>query len=263
MPDARTSENAAPNYGGSELKSAAPFCFSLKALMAAMILVALFVGGVISLAERGRVRAIDQGIRGTLRQTTNALNNYALARGTFPPVTRFDTTGKPLSSWRFVLTPLMERDVDGFAFYDKPWNGEENAQLASVTWNQFVPYGEPEQKATRVFAVSGSGTAFDPALNAKPDRLPPDLVIVMEVADSKTHWMEPGDYDVRKLLSSSGTIGDHLHGLVSDRFHVLFADGEIWALSSDAPMTALHPFLTIASAKTRNRDELLAPHRVD
>jgi hypothetical protein len=85
----------------------------------------------------------------------------------------------------------------------------------------------------------------------------------MEVADSQTHWMQPGDYDVTKLLSQNGRVGDHLHGLLPDRIHVLFADGEIWAISADAPMPALHPFLTIAGAKAYDRDQLLAKYRVD
>jgi hypothetical protein len=43
----------------------------------------------------------------------------------------------------------------------------------------------------------------------------------------------------------------------------LFADGEVWALSPDTPMTALHPFLTITGAKNADRDELLAPYQVE
>jgi hypothetical protein len=46
------------------------------------------------------------------------------------------------------------------------------------------------------------------------------------------------------------------------RFQLLFADGEVWALSPDAPMTALHAFLTIAGAETHDREQLLAPYRV-
>jgi hypothetical protein len=72
--------------------------------------------------------------------------------------------------------------------------------------------------------------------------------------------MQPGDYNATQLLSHTGRIGNHLHGLLPDRFHVLFADGEVWTLSPDAPMSALQPFLTIAGAKANDREELLEPH---
>ena len=45
--------------------------------------------------------------------------------------------------------------------------------------------------------------------------------------------------------------------------HILFADGEVWALSPDTPIDALKPFLTITAAKTADRDKQLAPYRVD
>jgi hypothetical protein len=85
----------------------------------------------------------------------------------------------------------------------------------------------------------------------------------MEVADSKTHWMQPGDYDVQKLLAATGRLGDTVNGLLKDRIHILFADGEVWAPSPDAPIDALKPFLTIPAAKTADRDMQLAPYRVD
>ena len=52
------------------------------------------------------------------------------------------------------------------------------------------------------------------------------------------------------------TWGDALH------LHVLFADGEVWALSFDAPMSALQPFLTITGAKSHGRDQLLSGHKI-
>ena len=87
-------------------------------------------------------------------------------------------------------------------------------------------------------------------------------IVLMEVADSKTHWMQPGDYDVVTLLSYTGRLGDHIHGVLPDRIHVAFAEGDVWALSPDAPMTALQPFLTIAGAESHDRNQLLAPHRI-
>jgi len=94
------------------------------------------------------------------------------------------------------------------------------------------------------------------------DDLPYDVIVVLEVADSKTHWMQPGDYNVTDLLAYRGRIGDHLHGLLADRLHVLFADGEVWALDTSSPIADLQPFLTITGAKSHDRGQLLGPHKV-
>jgi hypothetical protein len=114
-----------------------------------------------------------------------------------------------------------------------------------------------------IFAVRGPETVFDLPRIHQWDDLPYDVIVVMEVADSKTYWMQPGDYNVADLLAYRLTIGDHLHGLLPDRLHVLFADGEVWALDADAPIADLQPFLTITGAKTHDRDQLLGPHKVD
>jgi hypothetical protein len=74
--------------------------------------------------------------------------------------------------------------------------------------------------------------------------------------------MQPGDYNVADLLAATGKLGDTVHGVLRDRVHVLFADGEVWALSPNAPMDAVKPFLTITAAKNADR-ESLAPYRVD
>jgi hypothetical protein len=120
---------------------------------------------------------------------------------------------------------------------------------------------------TNVFAITGPDTAFesgdDPRFSKYRLRdVPADCILLMEVADSHTHWMEPGDYNVADLLAATGALGDTVHGVIKDRIHILFAHGEVWALSPKTPMDAVKPFLTITAAKTANR-ESLAPYRVD
>jgi hypothetical protein len=113
-----------------------------------------------------------------------------------------------------------------------------------------------------VFGVTGPGSAFDPNSVSHYYELPDHVIVAIEIRDSKVEALEPGDYDVTELLAHTGRIGDHLYGFVPDRLHSHFADGEVWALSADAPMSALHPFLTIAGAESNDRDELLAPYRL-
>src|SRR5262249_10779498 len=117
-------------------------------------------------------------------------------------------------------------------------------------------------RATNIFAVTGPKTFFDAGLEF-PSRDISNALVLLEVADSKTHWMQPGDYDVATLIAANGKLGDCVKSILPHRIHVLFADGEVWTLSDQTPMDAVKPFLTIDGAKSHDRNELLAPYRVD
>jgi hypothetical protein len=183
---------------------------------------------------------------------------HDIARNKLPAATFDSPNGLPLSSWRFQVIPYIGFN-EGAAYRDA-WNSTANQHVwQSWATDWFTVW--PSHTDTKLFGICGPGTAFEGM--RRYDRLPQDLILVIEVANSKTHWMQPGDYNVTDLLSYTGRIGDHLHGLLDDRLHVLFADGEVWALSSDAPITALHPFLTITGAEANDRYKLLAPHRVE
>lgn len=231
-----------------------------KGVLAATAIVWAF-GGLAITVRRANVNSRELEVRNNLKQIGLALNNYESDFNTLPPAIRKDASGTDLSSWRFVLAPIIESL--GVSFDLKAaWNAHVNNQIAGLNhglycWNDAAP--DPH---TSVFAVAGPGAAFDPHHPSAIEVLPPHLVLLLEVKNSGTHWMQPGDYDVTALLSYAGRIGDHLHGLLPDRLHVLFADGEVWALSPEAPMTALHPFLTIPGAESHDRSQLLAPYRV-
>jgi hypothetical protein len=145
--------------------------------------------------------------------------------------------------------------------FSAAWNAPSNEIFARMDNNLYCWKADGSRETT-VFAVTGPDTAFDGQPH-KMSAAPPDLILLMEVRDSQTHWMQPGDYNITELLAYRGKIGDHLHGLLPDRLHVLFADGTVWALDPNAPIADLQPFLTITGAKSHDRDQLLTPHRVD
>jgi hypothetical protein len=190
------------------------------------------------------------------------LEHYTAANGRLPLETSSTASGTAQKSWRVLLCeddrawPYSPRDC----FPDiSPGPPPKLRRGEIFQW----PTGAATKGSPAVFAVRGPGTVFDlPRINQWDD-LPYDVIVVLEVADSKTHWMQPGDYSVTDLLAYRGRIGDHLHGLLSDRVHVLFADGRVWALDPNAPIADLQPFLTITGAKSHDRDQLLAPHKVD
>ncbi len=79
-------------------------------------------------------------------------------------------------------------------------------------------------------------------------------MLLIEIADSGTHWMAPGDLDVRKIPNTitEGTSGK---GVI-----VAFADGEVWFLHREVPINHLREFLTIAGAQRNDREQLLRPY---
>ena len=73
--------------------------------------------------------------------------------------------------------------------------------------------------------------------------------------------MQPGDYRIATIRDEIlADDGEFLNGNVSGRFHVIFADFEVWALSTNTPFENLEFFLTKSSASEHDRDELLKPH---
>jgi hypothetical protein len=208
-----------------------------------------------------------------LARLSYALRLYGGPRGFFtrlvlgnpwPPAIPTDDAGQPLSSWRFLIATHRPRTY-GVA---RPalaarWDSPVNRLYAANKANPYNVNYRRSQPTTQLFAITGPGTAFDGDAVSHFADVPPKTIVVMEVGDSNTHWMQPGDYDVTKLLAATGRLGDTVQGVLNDRIHILFADGEVWALSPDAPIDALKPFLTVTGAKAASREEQLGPYRVN
>jgi hypothetical protein len=269
--------------GGSPTPPPKPRWFRRRGLTVVAIASAAILGVGLRIAPavlEARRAALSAQYRNSLRSIHFLLGTYESARERLPPRDNVDSAGRPLSSWRVSIdaftgdfgdsTTEDSSDSEGDHYrsrYDlgAAWNAPSNRDAASDHW--MFCWDDP-RTLTSVFAVTGPDTAFDDrphrrGLPHEPGDLPPDLIVLMEVADSNTHWAQPGDYKVTDLLAYRGRLGDHLHGLLPDRLHVLFADGEVWALDADAPIADLQPFLTITGAKTHDRDQLLGPHKVD
>jgi len=184
----------------------------------------------------------------------------------WPPREPLGTDSEPKNSWRFQLYPTFAIPDENFPYpHDRAASWDSPANHIPFSDNG-LPYcfsNRPRSTETHVFAITGADTAFDSKNAPRFSKLPGVVIVLMEVADSKTHWMQPGDYDVAKLLAATGRLGDTVKGLLPDRIHVLFADGEVWALSPDTPIDAVKPFFTITGAKAASREESLSKYRVD
>ncbi len=182
----------------------------------AMIWVAVAALGCLPLTWL--VRAISKGREsarwarcgGNLKQLAIALLNYESAYGCFPPAYVADANGRPLYSWRVLLMAELDRGVSGWLggrlargfHFDEPWDSPHNSKLHGLVHSTFRcpsdPAG-PGSTETNYVAVVGPGTLFP---SDGTSRRPADVTdgtnktfMLVEVADSGIHWMEPRDLD--------------------------------------------------------------------
>ncbi len=211
--------------------------------------------------------------RGLFHNIYEGLRSYDEANGTLPQATAKDAKSGNLSSWRLEVCRslahlgLSPANVTSPLEYDfhRAWSDSRNARIEPVGLAYFLPptpHLEPSKKgiyATYYKAITGAETAFELDTPRSLKQLPKDLVIVVRVPRSDTHWMEPGDLCIEQLAPSEET---RRQLLCNDGYLVLFADGESWLLSSKTPILDLCKFFTISGAKQSDRERLLGPYRV-
>lgn len=165
-----------------------------------------------------------------------------------------------LYSWRFGLdsgvlntkpanhNPLTEWNAADKAFWRQHWN-----EIYCFNRNSFE---------TNVFAITGTGTAFD----CNEENIPPDTIVLAETTNSGTHWMEPCDFDIATLPRMVRLSPTERVPMISSNdpsgFYVAFADGVAWKLSFEVPFAVLEEFFYVQSAETSSREVSLARWRI-
>ena len=194
------------------------------------------------------------GCMSNLKQIGVALHNYHNRYGSFPPAYIADEDGKPMHSWRVLLLPYME---EGFLYekyrFDEPWDGPNNRTLHDY----YAPYNIPcnyscpantNTNVTSYVAVVGPGTAWPDDKSTKLGDFADgasNTIMIVEMANSGIHWMEPRDLHVLKMhpwinaKSSQAISSNHPGGAC-----VLFADGSVYFLPTGF-LPKLNALLTI------------------
>lgn len=194
------------------------------------------------------------------RQCSEQLKTLALALlcyrdnyKTFPPAITYAQDGTPLYSWRVLVHPWVEQ----FNFRERfdlsePWNGPKNRLLCDETPDTFrdsvgMPFRAvfrpyfcrcPSAPKTQSVWVTNYVMLIDdqPGKPNGPPNRPGSVplsfddksaVIIIEVADSDIHWMEPRDVLLSEL---SMKINDRSKRSLSS-YHggvcVVHADGSV------------------------------------
>jgi len=171
-----------------------------------------------------------------------------------------------LYSWRFGLDlgVLGDDEID----LDLDWQSADKDFYRSHSHFKYC-FGA-DSTITNIFALVGEGTIFESEFNFSRDELPPCVIVLVEVGNSGTHWMQPGDFDVakipKKIVNLNTSKNEETPVISSDDangFFVAFADGEVWKLSYDVEFEKLEQFFRIATAKEVDRDRVLGRWRLN
>jgi hypothetical protein len=205
---------------------------------------------------------------------TEALQQYDYDNGHLPSATASDLQSGQASSWRIEvyqshLGTGTSRTNDADYDYQSAWNDPRNLRLQdrggwlfSYTQTDSSPVrnrGRYGSYTTFYKAITGPGTAFDSTVQISLKELPKNLILVVRVERSETHWMEPDDLKIEQLSPSEET-----KQLLLGRsgYAVVFADGLPWILSAKLPIEDLCRFFTIDQAAKSDRKKLLGPYCV-
>ncbi len=240
-----------------------------RCLVLVLLLSLLAIGGVTILSIKQNVQAKSVGAE--FRDIALALQSHIASQGNLPSAVNWNNLDPPmpLYSWRLNVSSFLE----GFGYpgtdYQSSWNSVSNSRLHKMPTSLALSFrlNDNPQNLAKVYAVTGPDTAFGAGTNEatswSPEKIPPDTIIAIEVANSELHWMEPGDFQIETFRDDIlAKNGEFLTGHVPGRFHVIFADFEVWALSTETPFENFEHFLTKSGASKNDRNDLLKPHRL-
>lgn len=196
-----------------------------------------------------------------LRQIGLAILNYEAANGHLPPAYVADENGNPINSWRVLIIPQLEMNVEYEQYNLKePWDGPNNSKFYYCPWdfqcpieytsNRLIDLNQPDPTipdTVSYVAVVGPGTAWPGDKKIKMSDFvdgPENTILVVEIANSDIHFTEPRDLDIRQMsmvIHSKTGIGNNHQGGV----RAVFADGSVRYLPNDLSPEMLKALLTI------------------
>lgn len=213
-----------------------------------LILLSLFLPAIPTTNHRGRSPCMNN-----LRSIVLALHNYHWGHGSLPPPYIADANGRPMHSWRVLILPYLDRnDLYEMYRFDEPWDGPNNSKLHDLIGDVFrcpQDHGGARSTETSYVAVVGPETIWPADRTVKLDDVTDGLsntLLVVEIANSGIHWMEPRDLHVSQMSgtinskSGQGISSGHPRGAV-----VGFADGRVRFLSDTIPAATIEALLTI------------------
>ncbi|WP_158265568.1 DUF1559 domain-containing protein [Blastopirellula marina] len=195
-------------------------------IMVVVGILAFFGIAFVLLPGTGHPRSVSYRMQSTnnLKQIGLALHNYHDMYGELPPAYIVDENGRPLTSWRVLLLPLLEQKAlyDQFDL-DAPWDSPTNLPLVQQMPQIYTSpyfYGTQSQGRTPylgiVDAIDG-GTILRPGKGRTMKEVadgPSNTAMVIDDPGRMVIWTKPDDIDPLELLTMVPWDQNDLHGIL-------------------------------------------------
>jgi hypothetical protein len=240
----------------------------MRLTLALLVLVSCIVVAIIVYALfDAREAARESACQGHLNQLFVAIHKYEFEHGQLPPAFILGPDGQPWHSWRVLLLPYLEEQsvYDRYRF-DEPWNGPNNRKLADqIHVEVFQCFSGTDYKRTfntNILVVVGEGTAFPFETTARSSDFRDGVentILLLKVADSGIHWMEPRDLQFDSLVFSQ----EKSDAPAISSFHptgtaVVFADRlDVYRIPRPLRNETLQALLTIDGGELITRASLI------
>ena len=184
----------------------------LAIVLVAVLVVMLSCGGILIALLLPAVQAAREAARrsqcmNNLKQIALAMHNYHDVNNCFPPAVITDKDGRPMRSWRVAILPYMEQSPL-FERYksNEPWDGPSNRNLHNITVPTYRcpsdpgPANSTETNYVMIVGKDSFGGLPNEAIHMRDirDGLS-NTIMIVEVAGSGIHWMEPRDLSVEEI----------------------------------------------------------------
>ncbi|MBC7818288.1 MAG: DUF1559 domain-containing protein, partial [Planctomycetaceae bacterium] len=162
---------------------------------------------LVGAVKYAREAAHNNQCQGNLNQLMLALLNYHDTYKALPPAYLADANGKPIHSWRVLLLPFLgQQEIYNQYDFSEPWDGPNNRKLADkinllLFWCPSGPVHEGSLMTNYVVVV-GPKTAFPGSDSTTFDDFHDgreNTILIVEIANSNIHWMEPRDLNVDEM----------------------------------------------------------------
>jgi hypothetical protein len=202
-----SSSSEQPSHSPPAPKDPPILRFSLRSLLIGMVVISVLLAVLVPSVQHLSRSAKRMGCQNNLKSIGLGLHNYYDVYKTYPCAITYAEDGTPMHSWRVLIDPFVE---DSWLVYDfgEPWNGPNNRTFNSGScafWCRCPSASRTQKRECTNYVMLIDDRPGEP--NGPPNRpgsVPPSFadrsaVIIIEIADSDIHWMEPRDVLLSEL----------------------------------------------------------------